>query len=129
MQESTEVSLNKLANLDIFRYNIRTMQYAVIETGGKQYIVKKGDVLEVEKLSEAKDNVIMLEKVLLFVDKDKVEIGEPYVAKKKVQATVVDEVKGVKVDIIRYRAKSKYRKAKGHRAVYSKIRIDDFVAA
>lgn len=98
------------------------MKYAVIKTGGKQYKVTEGTVLEVEKL-ESDGKTFVFEDVLLVVDADKVEIGAPTVAGMKVYADVVAEVKGDKIEVFKYKSKSRYRKHTGHRQKYTQVKV------
>lgn len=102
---------------------------AVIKTGGKQYQVAKGDVLKVEKLPKAEEGKkIVFDEVLLLIDKDKVTVGKPYVAKAKVEATLVRNMKDKKVDVLKYKNKTRYRKTYGHRHQFTEIKIDNIVA-
>ena len=112
------------------------MNFAVIQTGGKQYQVKKGDVLKIEKLStETKVGempvvheagaTIVFDKVLLTDDGSKTTVGAPYVAGGKVTATVVVPVaKGKKVLVVKYMAKSRYYKKNGHRQPFTEVKIE-----
>jgi large subunit ribosomal protein L21 len=99
------------------------MKYAVIKTGGKQYRVTEGEVLEVEKLVTTGGEVVFTE-VLLLVDGDKVEMGAPLLSGVSVYASVVAEVKGEKIEVFKYKSKSRYRKHTGHRQQYTKIKIE-----
>ena len=97
--------------------------YAVIQTGGKQYRVSEGDVLNVEKLAvEAGENVVF-DKVLTVVNDGDVMIGKPVVEGAKVTAKVVEHGKGKKILVFKYKAKSNYRKRQGHRQPYTKVEI------
>ena len=96
---------------------------AVIETGGKQYVVENGSVLTVEKLPAAKDGKVVFENVLLVDDGSQVKLGTPYVPGAKVSAEVIEEGRTDKVVVMRYRQKSRYAKKKGHRQPYTKIKI------
>ena len=98
------------------------MKYAVIKTGGKQYRVSVDEVLQVEKLSTEKGEVVFSE-VLLMVDGDKVEMGTPVLEGVSVYAEVVAEVKGEKIEVFKYKSKSRYRKHTGHRQQYTQIKI------
>ncbi len=93
--------------------------FAIIETGGKQYRVSEGEILNVEKLDSAKGAEVVFDKVLMLDDK----VGCPYVENAKVLATVVDEIKGKKIIVYKYKSKKNYHKKKGHRQPYSKIKI------
>lgn len=96
--------------------------YAVIKTGGKQYKVQEGTVLEVEKLAADVDSDVELTEVLMVIDGDKIEVGKPLVEKAKVVATVKAHGKGDKKINFKYNKKTYYRK-KGHRQQFTKIEI------
>lgn len=97
------------------------MKKAVIATGGKQYLVKEGDVIEVELLKEAK--TIDFEP-LLVIDGKEAKIGKPIVKGSLVKANIVEQsVKTEKVTSIRYKAKKRVNKTKGHRQIKSSIKI------
>lgn len=95
---------------------------AIIETGGKQYVVMNDSVITIEKL-ESDGKKVTFDKVLLVDDGSKAQVGKPYVSGAKVSAEVVEEGKSDKVTVIRYRAKSRYAKKKGHRQPFTKVRI------
>lgn len=97
--------------------------FAVIETGGKQYIVEKGTTLSVEKLSSSKDSEIIFDKVLLISEKDKVTIGTPYIKGAVIDAKLLEEGRGKKKIVFRYHSKTRYRKLKGHRQPYTSVQI------
>jgi large subunit ribosomal protein L21 len=94
---------------------------AVIATGGKQYIVKEGDVIDVELIKSDKDTV-SFEPLMVINEKD-VKIGKPSVTEAKVQANILEQVKDEKVVAIRYKAKKRVKKIRGHRQLKSKIQI------
>ena len=97
------------------------MKKAVIATGGKQYLVTEGQELEVELLPTGKSVEF---DPLLTIDGDKIQVGTPLVSGVKVTATVLDqEVKGDKVVAIRYKAKKRVRKVRGHRQKHARIKI------
>ncbi|HLB66031.1 MAG TPA: 50S ribosomal protein L21 [Candidatus Saccharimonadales bacterium] len=94
---------------------------AVIQTGGKQYVVSEGDVIEVELLGESK--TITFEPLLVIKEKI-VKVGTPTVKGSKVTAQIIEPlVKGEKVTVIRYKAKKRVKKIQGHRQKYTKIKI------
>lgn len=95
--------------------------FAVIKTGGKQYKVQEGDILTVEKLIE-KDGEVVFEDVLLVVNGE-VKIGRPLVAGAKVEAKILEEGKGKKKMVFRYKSKTRQHKKKGHRQPYTKVQI------
>lgn len=98
------------------------MKYAVIKTGGKQYKVKLDQIIEVEKL-DSDGKTYVFEEVLLVVEDAKVELGMPTVAGVKVFADVIEEVKGDKIEVFKYKSKSRYRKHTGHRQKYTQVKI------
>ncbi|MGD2206073.1 MAG: 50S ribosomal protein L21 [Anaerolineae bacterium] len=101
--------------------------YAVIKTGGKQYRVSPGDSIEVEKLPYKVGEIIELNKVLLVVNGSGAKIGRPMVDGAKVKATVTRQTKGRKVVIFKYRPSKRYRRKKGHRQPYTRLRIDEIM--
>ena len=100
------------------------MQYAVISTGGKQYLAFPGKELVIEKLPLEEGSSIEFDQVLLSVDGDKVEIGQPTVDGLTVSATVVKQGLGDKIRVFKYKSKSRYRRTIGHRQHETIIRID-----
>ncbi len=101
-------------------------EFAVIETGGKQYQVKSGDVITIEKLDgdlKAGDKVTF-DKVLLVDDGKNTTIGTPYISGAKVEATFKEFGRAQKIDVIKYKQKSRYFKKNGHRQPFSKVTIE-----
>jgi large subunit ribosomal protein L21 len=96
--------------------------FAIIETGGKQYLVKKGDKIQVEKLSGDAGSVIKFDKVLLTSSGSDVTVGKPYVTS-VVEAKILKQGRGDKVRVFKYRAKSKYRRTQGHRQHFTEVEI------
>lgn len=97
--------------------------YAVIETGGKQYRVQEGDVITIEKLNAEAGDKVTFDKVLLMSDGKEVKVGTPYLAE-AVTGSVVENGKGKKVIIFKYKAKKDYRKKQGHRQPYTTVKIE-----
>lgn len=97
------------------------MTFAVIKTGGKQYKVAEGDVLRVEKL-ETKDGEVVFDNVLLVINGE-VKLGKPVVSGAKVTAKVLEEGKGDKKMVFKFKSKTRQHKKKGHRQPYTKIQI------
>ena len=95
---------------------------AVIMTGGKQYTVKEGEVLYVEKLGLEEGAEVKFD-VLMLADGDDTRIGTPYVDGASVTAKVLGDVKGEKIVIFKYKSKKTYRKKQGHRQPYTKIEV------
>ncbi|MCY4624280.1 MAG: 50S ribosomal protein L21 [Chloroflexi bacterium] len=97
--------------------------YAVIQTGGKQYRVQPGDVIDVEKLEQEVGARIDLADVLLVGGDDAVSVGTPTVDGAKVTAEVADQFRGPKIIVYKYKAKTHYRRKNGHRQSYTRLRI------
>jgi len=99
--------------------------FAVIETGGKQYVVSAGDTLEVELLGDMEEGAtVEFDKVLMTDDGSKATVGTPYLEGKKVKATFLGIEKGPKISIVRYKAKSNRDRKLGHRQKYASVKID-----
>ena len=96
---------------------------AVIKTGGKQYIVKPGQKLKVEKIDGEEGKVVTFSDVLLVEKGDKVEVGQPNVAEAAVQAKIVKQGKGEKVIAYKYKAKKRYHRKIGHRQLFTEVEI------
>ena len=97
--------------------------YAVIATGGKQYRVEQGETIEVEKLAVEPGANIEFGEVLLLADGESVKVGAPHVAGARVTAEVIDEKKGPKLIIYKYRRRKGYRRKTGHRQTYTRLKI------
>lgn len=98
--------------------------FAVIETGGKQYTVSVGDILDVELLGDyAEGDKVTFDKVLLSDDGKAATIGTPYIDGAKVTATYLGLKKGIKLTIVRYKAKSNRDRKLGHRQKYARVEI------
>jgi large subunit ribosomal protein L21 len=102
--------------------------YAVIRTGGKQYRVSPGDSVEVEKLPYEVGEQIELDEVLLVANGSGTQIGRPLVEGAKVKATVTRQARGRKVIVFKFRSSNRYRRKRGHRQHYTRLRIDEIVA-
>lgn len=96
--------------------------YAVIATGGKQYKVSEGDIIRVEKLGVEAGQTYTFDQVLL-VSGDEVKIGAPTVAGATVEADVIDNIKGKKVIVYKYKRKTGYHKKNGHRQQLTAVKI------
>ena len=100
------------------------MEYVVFKTGGKQYRVKPGDILEVDKLPLEKDAVTTFEEVLLWVSDGVVKIGEPILSDVKVKAKVLEQKKGEKIRVAKFKSKVRYRRVMGFRPLLTRIQIE-----
>lgn len=99
--------------------------FAVIETGGKQYLVKTGDILKVEKLTAEAGQEIIFDKVLLTAEADgsEVKLGAPYLDGAQVKAEVLEQGRGKKIRVVKYKRKVRYKRVRGHRQSYTKVKI------
>ena len=97
--------------------------YAVFRTGGKQYRASKGDTLKVEKLAAAAGDKVEFAEVLLVGDGASVKIGNPLVAGTRVKATVLDQAKGKKIEVIKFKRRQNYRRNLGHRQHFTLLEI------
>ncbi|MBN2117933.1 MAG: 50S ribosomal protein L21 [Anaerolineales bacterium] len=100
------------------------MRFAIVESGGKQYRAVEGRTLEVDRLPVDAGKKFDFERVLLMADDDDVLVGMPTVGDILVKATVVDHIKGPKLDRFKYRAKKRIRVRGGHRQQYTRLLVD-----
>ena len=96
---------------------------AVIVTGGKQYTVSEGDVLYIEKLEVEAEATVKFDQILAVLDGENSKIGAPVVEGASVEAKVIKNGKGKKIDVLRYKAKKNEKKKIGHRQPYTKVEI------
>ncbi len=101
----------------------RKFMYAIIETGGKQYRVEKGDVIDVELLAPSSDSKVEFKNVLFLSTGKAVKIGTPHVAKSSVIGELVQEIRGPKVISFRYKRRKGIRRKVGHRQRYARVKI------
>jgi large subunit ribosomal protein L21 len=101
------------------------MLFAVIETGGKQYKVSSGDILKIEKLAgEYKEgDKITFDKVLLVAGDKDTKVGNPYIKDSKVEAIFEGEGRAKKINVIKFKPKSRYFKKRGHRQPFAQVKI------
>jgi large subunit ribosomal protein L21 len=98
--------------------------YAILETGGKQYRVAEGDVLYIEKLNHVQGDTVVFDRVLAVSKDDSLTFGNPVVAGATISGTVLEQGRGKKVIIYKYKKKKDYRKKQGHRQPFTKVQID-----
>ena len=102
--------------------------YAVIKTGGKQYRVSTGETLKIETVAGDVGSAVVLDKVLMVGEGDKVTVGKPLINGASVKATIVSHGRGDKVKIFKMKRRKHYQKHQGHRQNYTEIRIDGISA-
>ncbi|MDA0734015.1 MAG: 50S ribosomal protein L21 [Chloroflexi bacterium] len=104
------------------------MDYAIFKTGGKQYRVRTGDVLDVEKLPLEVGSVTEFDQVLAISDNGEVNFGTPILAGAKIVAEVQSQYKDRKIIVFKYKAKTRYRRMRGHRQNYTRLLIQNIQA-
>ncbi len=132
MKNQVFLNLNTLHFRAFSGILIKYMEHAVIKTGGKQYVVSKGEVISIEKLGRGintqdlkKGDTVTFSEVLLFDNgTDTTIIGNPTIKDAKVTATVQAVGRGKKIEVVKYKAKSRYLKRRGHRQPFIKVKID-----
>ena len=101
-------------------------KFAVIETGGKQYLIKEGDIIKIERLKKPDENGLLnFDKVLLYVEGGEIKIGKPYLTGLEIKADWLKEAKAKKIKILRYHSKTRRRRKKGHKQIYTQIKIKE----
>ncbi len=102
--------------------------YAIIETGGKQYKVQKGDVIYTEKINNTVDNLVEFDKIIACQSERGFLLGKPYVEGAKVFGKILKTGKCRKITVFTYKPKKHVKRKMGHRQYYSKVEIDDIVS-
>lgn len=100
------------------------MKYAVFASGGKQYKVSEGTVVELEKLQAAEESTVVFDDVLLFVEDGTVKVGQPNLKDISITAKVLGQIKARKVRVAKFKAKARYRKVYGHRQHLTRVLIE-----
>ncbi len=98
--------------------------YAVIQTGGKQYKVNEGEILKVEKLAGEAGDKLTLDQVLMVNDGNGIKIGSPLVPGATVTVEVIEQGRGKKITVYKYKKRKNYRRKQGHRQAFTKIKVE-----
>ena len=98
--------------------------YAIIETGGKQYRVEPDEVLQVEKLTAAPGDVVEFDKVALIQNEGNINLGKPWIEGAKVACRVLAQGRDRKVVVFTYKAKKNYKRKKGHRQSFTRVKVE-----
>jgi large subunit ribosomal protein L21 len=101
--------------------------YAIIETGGKQYRVSVGQNIEVEKLPVSVGQTVEIDDVLLLADDGEFVVGKPTVTGARVRATVVEQGRGRKIIVFKFKSGNRYHRKRGHRQSYTRLRIEEIL--
>lgn len=99
--------------------------YAIIRTGNRQYRAEVGSKLDVERLPYEIDQSFEITDVLLIGDDESTVLGQPLVEGASVKVTVIDQYRGDKITVFKYRQRTNYRRKRGHRQYYTRLRVDD----
>lgn len=99
------------------------MKYVIFSDRGKQYKAQEGQELYLDRVEGANEK-LEFNDVLLYVDEETVKIGQPTIPDAKILAQVIGEEKGEKIRVAKYKAKSRYRKVRGHRSIYTRVKIE-----
>jgi len=102
--------------------------YAVLKTGGKQYKVEEGDVLKIEKISGEVGTPISFDKVLMFSDGEKIQVGTPLLDGITVSGHIVEQDKAKKILVFKFKRRKNYRRKQGHRQPFTAVKIDSIKA-
>ena len=97
--------------------------YAVVATGGKQYRVQEGDTLRIEKISGEVGSDVAFDQVLMVSDGDDVKVGQPVIENAVVNGTIVEQGKGRKILVFKYKRRKRYRRKQGHRQLFTAVKI------
>jgi large subunit ribosomal protein L21 len=100
------------------------MKYAIINAGGKQYVAREGETIEVDRLPLQVGEEVQWKEVLLLVDNGDITVGDPFVTGANVKGQVVDQIKGRKILVFKYIPKERYRRRRGHRQRYTRVEIN-----
>ena len=104
------------------------MKYAIVVSGGKQYKVAPGEIIQVDKLPVEVNDKVSLDEVLFIADgKKKVTIGTPTIKGAKVETTVAGQIKGPKILVFKYKSRVNYRRRQGHRQLYTLLEVKKIV--
>jgi large subunit ribosomal protein L21 len=105
------------------------MNYAIIEAGGKQYVAREGETIDVDRLPQAEGDSVQWKDVLLLVQDSKVTVGTPTIKGASVKGKVVSQFKAPKILVFKYKTRERYRRRFGHRQWYTKVQIDKISVA
>jgi large subunit ribosomal protein L21 len=98
--------------------------YAIVDSGGKQYKVREGEILRVEKLAGEVGDSISFDKILMFSDGENVNIGTPLLEDVAVSGHIVEQGKAKKIIVFKYKRRKRYRRKRGHRQQFTAVKVD-----
>jgi large subunit ribosomal protein L21 len=98
--------------------------YAIVDSGGKQYKVREGEIIRVEKLTGDAGDSVSFDKILMFSDGDNVNIGTPLLEDVTVNGHIIEQGKAKKIIVFKYKRRKRYRRKNGHRQQFTAVKID-----
>ena len=98
--------------------------YAIVNTGGKQYKIRQGDILRGEKIPGELGSPVSFDRVLMFSDGENIRIGRPVLDDVAVKGHIVEQGKSKKIIVFKYKRRKRYRRKQGHRQPYTAVKID-----
>jgi large subunit ribosomal protein L21 len=102
------------------------MKYAIAQTSGKQFLIKPGQWYDMDFINKGKiGDFIYLNKILLFRNENKIQIGTPFLTNSKIPAKIIQQVKGKKITVLKTKPKKNYTRTRGHRQLYTRVQIDN----
>jgi large subunit ribosomal protein L21 len=104
------------------------MKYAIVESGGKQYRAVEGETIEVDRLQLEEGSEVELESVLLIANDGEFAIGTPMLDGAKIKATVLNQFKGRKIRVFKYKSGTNYRRTQGHRQKYTRLLVNEIIS-
>ena len=102
---------------------MKNKKIAIIETGGKQYLVKEGDLIKIEKIKDKEGQEVKFEKLLLWSDGKEIKVGQPFLENSFVKGRVVKQGRAKKITVIKFKRKTRYKVKKGYRPVFTQVQI------
>jgi large subunit ribosomal protein L21 len=101
------------------------MKYAIVQTSGKQYLLKPGEWYDIDFIKKGEvGDFIYLNKILFFRNENKIQLGHPFLENSKISAKIIQQVKGQKITVLKTKPKKKYTRTRGHRQLFTRVQID-----
>jgi large subunit ribosomal protein L21 len=101
------------------------MKYAIVQTSGKQFLLKPGEWYDIDLIKNAKlGDYISLNKILFFKKNNQIQLGKPFLFNSQIPAKIIQHVKGPKITVLKTKPKKKYTRTRGHRQFYTRVQIE-----
>lgn len=118
------MAIKKIVKKSVKKEVKKSSDFAVLKTGGKQYLVREGQEISIEKIEGKDKDKVEFEEILLISKAGNVKVGKPKVEGTKVEAKIIGQIKGNKVVVFKMKPKKRYRKTQGHRQKLTKVLIE-----